>query len=83
METVRNWKLGLTAEQLAEVSRNTQGRLYDLVCDHLETTLKSLSEQSRIAADSEYVKRQSAKDVAMLHSVLFDRTFAMLERWKP
>lgn len=49
-ESVRNWKLAFTAEQLAEVSRNTEGRRDDLICEYAETALGSLTAQAQQAA---------------------------------
>ncbi len=72
----------LTPEQLAEVSRNTGGRLDELVCDHLEATLQSLSAQAKAAGDPEYIHKQSAGDLARLYDTMFERAFLMLGRFK-
>lgn len=81
-KSVSNWKAALTPEQLAEVSRNTGGRLDDLVCDHLEATLQSLTAQAKVTGDPEYIHKQSAGDLARLHGTMFERAFLMLERLK-
>ncbi len=81
-KSVSNWKAALTPEQLAEVSRNTRGRLDELVCDHLEATLQSLSAQAKAAGDPEYISKQSAGDLARLHDTMFERAFSMMDRFK-
>jgi len=62
-ESVRNWKLSLTPEKLAEVSRNSKGRLDDLVCDYVESGLQSLAAQAEAASDVEYLRQLSAKEM--------------------
>lgn len=81
-KSVSNWKAALTPDQLAEVGRNTRGRLDELVCDHLEAALNSLTDQAKAAGDPEYIRKQSAKDLATLHDIMFERAFSMLDRWK-
>ncbi|MBA2703125.1 MAG: helix-turn-helix domain-containing protein [Blastocatellia bacterium] len=76
-KSVSNWKAALTPEQLAEVSRNTGGRLDELVCDHVATVLESLSAQAKAAGDPEYLRKQSAGDLARLHGTMFENTFSM------
>ncbi len=80
--SVSTWKAALTPEQLAEVSRNTRGRLDELVCDHLEATLQSLTAQAKATGDPEYIRNQSAGDLARLHDTMFERTFSMLGRFE-
>ncbi|MEP6569259.1 MAG: hypothetical protein ABJC10_05735 [Acidobacteriota bacterium] len=70
-KSVSNWKAALTPEQLAEVSRNTDGQLDELVGDHVATVLETLSAQAKAAGD-----------LAKLHGTMFENTFSMLERFK-
>jgi len=82
-KSVSNWKASLTPEQLAEVSRNTGGRLDELVCNHVATVLESLSAQARAAGDREYLRKQSAGDLARLHGSMFEQAFSMLGKFRP
>lgn len=34
---------------------------------------------AKAASDPEYLRKQSAKDLAMLHGVMFDKSFRILE----
>lgn len=79
-ESVRNWKLALSAEKLAEVSRDSAGRFNEVVCDNVEATLRSLSAQAVAISDPEYLRQQSARDIAALHGGIADHALLMLDR---
>lgn len=78
--SVRNWRLALGPEKLAEVSRNTDGRLDALVCDYLEQLLRALSAQGIAVKDPEYLGTQSARDIAALYERMTDGAVLMLDR---
>ncbi len=74
--TVRNWKP--EAEKLAEVSRVSGGGIIDLVENYVESGLVSLTAQAKQAGDPEWLRKQSAKDLAALHGGMTERTFHLL-----
>jgi hypothetical protein len=78
--SVRNWKLALGPEKLAEVSRNTAGRLDDLLCDYLKENLRSLSAQAVAVRDPEYIEKQSASGIAALYETMSEHALLMIER---
>ena len=49
-----------------------------LVADHAETCLKSLTAQAQAMADQEWLQQQTARDVAILFGVMFDKTISLL-----
>ena len=79
-ESVRNWKLALGPEKLAEVSRNTEGRLDQLLCNYLEELLRSLTAQASAVKDPEFLAKQSAAGLATLYGNLSDHALSMIEK---
>lgn len=51
----------------------------ELLMEHLEASLRSLIVQSRRAADPGWIRGQGAREVAVLHGVIFDGTVRALE----
>jgi len=51
----------------------------DAVFDCVKGNLESLTAQAETAGEPEYVSKQSARDLAMLHGVMFDKAFRLLE----
>ncbi len=51
----------------------------ELLMELLEASLVSLTRQSEQTADSGWIRRQGAREMALLHGVLTDRTVRMLE----
>ncbi len=74
--TVRNWQPEV--EQLAKDSHNSGGRIIDLVEGYMESGIESLTAQAQQAGDPEWLRKQSAKDLAKLHDSMFERTFHLL-----
>jgi transposase len=80
--SVRNWKLALGPEKLAEVSRNSTGRLDELICDYLEELFRSLSAQAQRVQEPGYLEKQSAAGIAALYDTMSDRALLMMTRLK-
>jgi len=76
---VSRWKARIPAGELQQVATKKDGRLNDVVFDCVEANLESLTAQAKAASDPEYLRKQSAKDLAMLHGVMFDKSFRILE----
>ena len=55
----------------------------DLLVQYLETNLKTLKAQSDVFADPEWIRQQDASEMAILHSVLTDKTVRLLEALGP
>lgn len=76
--TVRSWAKSLGAE-FTKVHDKNDRRLEELLFEYLRTSLDSLRVMANFFGDSEWLRQQSAKDLANLHSILFDEVFRMLE----
>lgn len=93
--TVRGWKSRLeplngpapSPEVLAGMNPTERARAEEhervrsLVMDYLMQGLESLREQAKTASQDDYLRGQSAHDVAILHGVLADKVVRILEAY--
>lgn len=75
--TVSYWKNH--PEQHMPRQYEQRHQIGDLLVAYLATNLQSLEAQARLMADPEWVKRQTAADMAVLHGVMVDKAVRMLE----
>ena len=66
-------------QTLDETSRNTKKEIGDLLLDYLKTTLTSLKSQAEVFGDKEWLKKQPAQELAVLHGVSTDKAIRLLE----
>lgn len=82
--TVRAWTGGLTiAPVVASEKREDLGAL---VYEYLATGLRALIAQARETAQAEYIQKQSADQLYLLHGTLADKLIAIfgaIERGRP
>jgi transposase-like protein len=83
--TVSSWRkaaLGKVAEGAVESDATQKSTtLDDLLQGYVETNLVTLREQSQFFRDKEWLKRQQASELAVLHGVLADKTVRILEAY--
>jgi len=75
--TVGGWSAALNRDNL--ISDTKKEAIGDLILAYLTTALETLSIQAKAFADREWLKQQSASEVAVLHGVLADKTIRLLE----
>lgn len=73
--TIWSWA-SRTAEPLASVKKDHIGAL---VATYLEANLQALTAQAYVASQPEYINRQSADGLAILHGVMADKSVRLLE----
>jgi transposase-like protein len=73
--TVWHWR----SRQLAEVLREARARIEALLLDYLAENLMTLRAQLKVAGNEQYLKKQTASELAALHGVLADKAFKILE----
>jgi transposase-like protein len=56
-----------------------KGRIEVLVMTYLEASLQALSAQAYVASQPEYIERQPAGELAILHGVMADKSVRLLE----
>lgn len=63
----------------AQVVTEKKEAIGDLLINYLHTNLATLQKQSEIFADREWLMKQNAADVAVLHGVITDKTIRLLD----
>lgn len=77
--TVREWKKGIPDEQFALVRAKKGERIEELLFDYLTSILATLKKQAEIVGEREYVTKQPAGELAVLHGVMADKGIRLLE----
>jgi transposase-like protein len=78
--TLRSWKA--RAAQVGAtplVSEEKRLRMGDLLADYVAEIVVSLRKQAVVGGDAEYLRKQSAADLAVLHREFGDRLIRILE----
>ena len=74
--TVGGWKAEIETEQI----RTKKGeRLEGMVFDYLTANFEALRQQAEVASDQNYLRKQSADNLAVLHGVMADKAVRLLE----
>jgi DNA-directed RNA polymerase specialized sigma24 family protein len=80
--TLKSWKqrsadvMGSVASPDASAKKE---RIGALLLDYLVTTLETLAAQQRVFANEEWLLKQSASELAVLHGVSVDKAVRLLE----
>lgn len=78
--TLKSWKSRQkNGESVAVVATEKRERIGQLLLEYLEMTLETLKAQQVVFRDVEWLKKQSASEVAVLHGVAFDKAVRLLE----
>lgn len=82
LTTVRTWARDLRRENLINGSEK-RAELGALVADYLAESLVTLTAHARFARDEDWLRKQNASDVAVLHGVLNDKIVRLLAAMQP
>jgi transposase-like protein len=78
--TIKSWKSRqLNGESVATVATEKKEQIGDLLFDYLLVVLKSLKIQAEHFGDKNWLNRQSADALAVLHGVSVDKAVRLLE----
>jgi transposase-like protein len=78
--TLKSWQHRQSSSGgVAVVASDKKMRIGVLLLEYLETSLETLKAQHKVFADAEWLARQSASEVAVLHGVIADKTIRLLE----
>jgi len=80
---VSRWRRKIDPEQLQRVATEKGETLEWLLLDYVQTNLRTLKAQSIEAGRAQYVQKQSASELAVLHGVLADKTVRILAALEP
>jgi transposase-like protein len=78
--TLRSWKARALAGGAGPlVSEDVRARIGELLVGYLAEAIEALRKQAVVAGDGEYLKKQSAGELAALHGEFADRALRILE----
>lgn len=78
--TVRSWKSRqLNGESVAFVATEKREQIGELLIDYLHAMLKTLKVQAEQFGDKEWLKKERADSLAVLHGVSVDKAVRLLE----
>lgn len=77
--TIREWRSALSSEQFAELRAKKGEKIEELLFGYLTQTLETLQSQAKIVSEREYVLKQPADSIAVLHGVMADKSIRLLE----
>jgi transposase-like protein len=75
--TVSDWKRQAVGQTVTPTQKRE--RIGELVLAYLSTALETLEAQARMFKNEEWLKKQNAADVAVLHGVVTDKSIRLLE----
>ena len=77
--TVKSWKRRSNEHMDATVASTKKEEIGELLVVYLEATIKALTAQMKVFADESYISKQPASEAAVLHGVIADKGFRLLE----
>jgi hypothetical protein len=80
--TVRSWKardLPVVLESLQHLATQKRDRIAVLALEYLEANLNALTSQAYVASNPNYINRQPAGELAILHGVLADKSIRLID----
>lgn len=78
--TLKSWKSRQkNGDAVAVVATEKREQIGALLLDYLVMTLETLKVQQQVFADEEWLRKQSASEVAVLHGVSVDKVVRLLE----
>lgn len=80
--TVKTWRRQLRAENILDQPEK-KDELGGLLIEYLRENLTTLAAQSRHARNPEWLQKQPASELAVLHGVIADKTVRLLAALEP
>lgn len=80
--TVKTWRRQLRAENILDQPEK-KDEIGELLIDYLRENLITLAAQSIHARDPDWLKKQPASELAVLHGVIADKTVRLLAALEP
>jgi transposase-like protein len=79
ISVVSRWRSAIPNDQLQLVATKKGERIETLLFEYLTETLTTLKEQTILVREREYVTKQPAGELAVLHGVMADKAIRLLE----
>lgn len=81
--TVANWSADSNKTIQGTVPNPKKEIIGELVLDYLEKSLRALIAQAEVFAEKDYLRKQDASELAVLHGVGVDKVFRIAEALAP
>lgn len=75
--TVKRWSA--SRDEVVQSNRTTKSEIGELLLEYVRETLKTLIAQQKVFREPDYIRKQSASEVAVLHGVAADKAIRLLE----
>lgn len=79
LSVVSRWRKAIPNDKLQLLASKKSEELEGLLFKYLTQTLKTLTIQSEVASEREYILKQPAGEFAVLHGVMADKSIRLLE----
>lgn len=76
--TVANWSAD-REDKLKQTDPNTKKQIGDMLVKYLQGSLIALARQTEVFGNEEWLKKQPASELAVLHGVIADKSIRLLE----
>lgn len=76
---VSRWKSRIPSDKLQLVAIKKSEEIEVLLFNYLTQTLVTLDEQAKVVSEREYIIKQPAGELAVLHGVMADKAIRLLE----
>lgn len=76
--TVQTWKSRQYSGPVAVVASGKKELIGDLILEYVANGLNMLNEQTKVMADAEWIRKQSAEQVGILHGIIADKITRIL-----
>jgi len=76
---VSRWKSTIPQQELQSLATQKEIDFSSMIADYLAENLKTLKAQSEFFREKDWLKRQPASELAVLHGVVADKTVRLLE----
>lgn len=76
---VSRWRSAMPEDQLQLIATKKGEEIERLLYSYLTQTLTTLEQQARVVGEREYIIKQSADSLAVLHGVMADKSIRLLE----
>lgn len=77
--TVGRWSADARRENVSPVSNDKKEQIGDLLIGYLHANLTALQAQAQVFADPDWLEKQEASELAVLHGVMTDKAVRLLE----
>lgn len=76
---VSRWRSAIPDDKLQRIATEKGRVIEELLFNYLTTTIKALTNQAEAASETEYITKQPADSLAVLHGVMADKSIRLLE----